>query len=108
MCVWHIKSPRRLAPPKAGLAEVLMAVSNGAFRVGPKLKEWMQSKHLDQRRLAEELKLSDSLVSCWFTKKPCKHPSWQTLKKLCLMTGLEVGRLLIFDRNGKQKKKWVR
>jgi len=105
MCVWAHGSPRRLAPPKAGLAEVLMAISNGAFRVSPQLKRWMKSKHLDQRRLAEELKLSDSLVSCWFTQKPCKHPSWQTLKKLCLMTGLKVGELLVFDPHGKQYKK---
>ena len=85
-----------------------MAISNGAFKVSPQLKEWMKSKRCDQRRLAEALKLDETLICQWFTQKPCKHPSWQTLKKLCLMTGFEVGDLLIFDPHGKQYKKWVR
>ena len=68
----------------------------GAFKVTDKLKTWCDIKGWSQRRLAEELNCDESLISQWFSGK--KHPSWQMLKKLCWLTGLDVSELVTFDR----------
>lgn len=74
----------------------------GAFRITEKLKEWLSLKEWTQRKLAEELGCDESLVSQWMNKENPKHPSWQMLRKLCMLTGLD-SELLTFDRDIEQE-----
>jgi len=75
---------------------------DGAFRLTEKLNEWLRIKDWTQRQLAEALGCHETEISQWFTKKP-KHPSWQILRKICLLTGLDISELLTFDRNIEQE-----
>ena len=74
----------------------------GAFRITGKLQDWLKLKDWTQRKLAEELGCDESLISQWLDEKKPKHPSWQMLRKLCLLTGLD-SELLIFDRDIEQE-----
>lgn len=75
----------------------------GAFRITEKLTKWLELKNWTQRQLAEELGCDDSLISQWVHKDKPKHPSWQMLRKLCLLTGLDISELLTFDRDIEQQ-----
>ena len=79
-----------------------MIIENGAFKITDKLKQWLELKEWDQRKLADELKFDESLISQWLSEDKPKKPSWQALRKLCLLTGLDVSELITFDRNLKQ------
>lgn len=74
----------------------------GAFRVTDKLKDWLTLKGWTQKQLAEELGCDDAIISRWLDEKNPKHPSWQMLRKLCFLTGLDT-ELLVFDRNIEQE-----
>lgn len=74
----------------------------GAFRITQKLVDWMKLKNWTQRQLAEELACDESLISQWLDEKKPKHPSWQMLKKLCDLTGLDT-ELLAYDRELEQE-----
>jgi transcriptional regulator with XRE-family HTH domain len=78
------------------------ATMKGAFRITEKLKDWLALKSWTSRQLAEELGCDESLISQWLNKEKPKHPSWQMLRKLCLLTGLDT-ELLIFDRDIEQE-----
>ncbi|RJO64194.1 MAG: XRE family transcriptional regulator [Candidatus Omnitrophota bacterium] len=75
----------------------------GAFRITGKLNKWMELKGWNQRQLALELGCDDSLISQWLDEKKPKHPSWQMLRKLCLLTGLDASELLTLDREIEQE-----
>lgn len=77
----------------------MAVIEAGDFRLTEKLNQWLQLKGWDQRKLAAELGCDESLVSQWQANKNPKKPSWQSLRKLCLLTGLDVGDLLTFDRS---------
>ncbi|HEY9874599.1 MAG TPA: helix-turn-helix transcriptional regulator [Candidatus Obscuribacterales bacterium] len=76
-----------------------MIVEKGAFRLTEKLRQWLELKGWTQRELATELKVDESLISMWLDKDNPRHPSWQQLKKVCLLTGLDISELMTFDRN---------
>lgn len=78
-------------------------MTNGAFKVTEKLLQWSELKGWTQRQLAEALNYDEAAVSRWFDKESPEHPSWQMMKKLCLLTGLNIGDLLTFDRVAEQK-----
>jgi len=80
-----------------------MLVEKGAFKITDKVKKWLDLKSWTQRRLAEELGCDESLISQWFDEKNPKKPSWQSLRKLCLLTGLDISELLTFDRGMEQE-----
>lgn len=77
----------------------------GAFRITEKLTQWLQLKSWDQKQLADALKCDESEISQWCVGKKkdeiknLKHPSWQLLRKLCELTGLDVSEVLTFDRS---------
>ena len=79
----------------------------GAFRVTEKLTKWQELKGWTNRELAEALGCDDSEISQWCVGKTdvknLKHPSWQMLRKICLLTGLDVSELLTFDRSIEQE-----
>jgi len=74
----------------------------GAFRITNKLKDWLVLKGWTQRQLAEELGCDDAVISRWLDEMKPQHPSWQMLRKLCHLTGLDT-ELLVFDRNIEQE-----
>jgi transcriptional regulator with XRE-family HTH domain len=82
----------------------------GAFRITDKLTKWIELKNWTQTQLAEALSCDNSEISQWCVGKTdpkdlknLKHPSWQLLRKLCLLTGLDISELLTFDRNIEQE-----
>lgn len=81
---------------------VYMIIETGAIKLTNKLDQWLELKGWTQRKLAEEIDCDDSLVSQWFNYKNPKPISNHYLKKLCLLTGLDVGDLLTFDRELEQ------
>lgn len=86
-----------------------MVTITGDFRLKPSpdnpdktvLENWLDLKNpkWTQRRLAEEIGRDESTISKWFADKNPQHPSWNELILLCLLTGLDVGDLITFDRN---------
>lgn len=75
----------------------------GAFRITEKLSGWLDLKNWTKTKLAEELGCDESLISQWMNKDKPKHPSWQMLRKLCELTGLDISELLTFDRDIEQE-----
>lgn len=75
----------------------------GAFRITEKLTKWTELKGWTQRQLAEALGCDEATVSRWYDKKNPEHPSWQMLRKICLLTGLDISELLTFDRTIEQE-----
>lgn len=75
----------------------------GAFRITDKLNSWLHLKGWGAKELADELNCSISLVCHWTNKEKPRHPSWQMLRRLCLLTGLDVSQLLTFDRDIEQE-----
>lgn len=75
----------------------------GAFRITEKLKGWIDLKGWSIEQLAAELGCDGSLISQWMRRDKPKHPSWQMLRKLCLLTGLDISELLTFDRDIEQE-----
>lgn len=75
----------------------------GAFRITEKLARWLELKNWTQQQLAEELGCDSSLISQWMHEEKPKHPSWQMLRKLCLLTGLDISELLTLDRDIEQE-----
>lgn len=75
----------------------------GAFKVTEKLKKWLELKGWTQRQFADELGCDESVVSRFMDPNTPAHPSWQMLRKLCIMTGLGIGEILAFDRNEDQE-----
>jgi len=82
---------------------VYMLVEKGAFKFTDKLKKWLDLKGWTQRELAKEIDCDESLVSQWFNEKNPKTVSRNYLRKLCLLTGLDVGELITFDRDLEQE-----
>lgn len=80
-----------------------MIVESGAIKLTDKLKQWLELKGWTQKKLAEELKVDETAVSFWLDKDNPRHPTWQQLRKLCLITGLDIGDLMTFDRNIQQE-----
>lgn len=80
-----------------------MIIEKGAFKFTEKLRQWLELKNWTQRQLAEEIRVDESLVSQWLDGTNPRHPSWQSLKKLCLLTGLDIADLMTFDRNIEQE-----
>ncbi len=79
-------------------------MAKGAFRLNKEnLKRWMDIKEWDQSRLAEELKCDPAQVSRWFSDSSPEHPSWQMLRKICWLTGLDISELITFDRTIEQE-----
>lgn len=75
----------------------------GAIRVKTKILEWIKLKEWTQGQLAEALGCHESDIANWFSDKNPRHPSWQMLRKICLLTGFDVGDILIFDRSIEQE-----
>lgn len=82
----------------------------GAFRITEKLNGWLELKGWTQRQLAEALGCDESEISQWRVGKTeakdlksLKHPSWQMLRKLCVLTGLNISELLTLDRDIEQE-----
>jgi len=83
----------------------------GAFKVTDKLEQWMKLKGWNQRQLAKELDYDEAAIARWLPKKKedeektkiPEHPSWQMLRKLCILTGLDIGDLLTFDKDIEQE-----
>ncbi len=71
----------------------------GAIKVREKILEWAKLKEWTQSQLAEALGSHDSEIANWFSDKNPRHPSWQMLRKICLLTGFDIGDILTFDRN---------
>lgn len=76
-----------------------MIVEKGSFKLTEKLTQWLALKGWTQRQLASELRIDESLVSLWLDQENPRHPSWQQLKKICLLTGLDISDLMTFDRD---------
>lgn len=77
--------------------------NKGALRLTPKLKIWLELKGWDQRDLAIELGCDESLISQWYRANNPKQISSAHLKKLCRLTGLNVGDLMTYDRKTDQE-----
>jgi transcriptional regulator with XRE-family HTH domain len=75
----------------------------GAFRITKKLTLWLELKGWTQRQFAEALGCDETAVSHWLDEKKPEHPSWQMLRKICLLTGLDISELLTFDRSIEQE-----
>jgi transcriptional regulator with XRE-family HTH domain len=80
-----------------------MIVETGAIKLTDKLRQWLEIKGWTQRQLSEELRIDETLISLWFDKTSPRRPTWQQLKKVCLLTGLDIGDLMTFDRNIQQE-----
>ncbi|MCK4518527.1 MAG: helix-turn-helix transcriptional regulator [Candidatus Omnitrophica bacterium] len=74
---------------------------NGMLKVTNKLKGWLELREWDNTRLAKELNYSDSLISLVLNGE--QEPSKQMMKKLCFLTGLDVGDLFFCDRSVESK-----
>ena len=66
------------------------------FKTTQKLKQWMKIKGWTQRRLAKEMGYHETDLSVVLNGH--KPPSWAMLKKLCLLTGLDVGDIITYQR----------
>jgi len=75
----------------------------GAIKVKEKILEWMRLKDWTQKQLAEALECHESEIASWFSEKNPRHPSWQMLRKICLVTGFDVSEIVTFDRNIEQE-----
>lgn len=69
------------------------------------LMGWAQIKGLNQQGLAKVLGCDDSEVSAWFSKKNPRVPSRQMQRKICFLTGFDIGDFLTFDRSIEQAEK---
>lgn len=78
-------------------------IVKGAFRLTEKLNLWLELKGWSQRDLAREIGCDESLISQWSHTRHPKAISSSYLRKLCLVTGLDVGDLITFDRNLEQE-----
>ncbi len=76
-----------------------MIVETGSIKLTDKLSEWLEKNDWSQRKLAKALKVNESLISFWLDKDNPRKPSWRQLTKLCLLTGLDIGELMTFDRS---------
>ena len=74
----------------------------GNIKVSGKLQDWLALKGWTRRQLAKELNCDEAIISRWFDDKKPSHPSWQMLRKLCLLTGLDM-ELLVFERRDEPK-----
>lgn len=81
----------------------MAVIEKGAFRLTPKLKQWLDLKGWTQRELAKEIGCDESLISQWYQEKKPKKVSPHYMRKLCLLTGLDVGDLETFDRDINQE-----
>lgn len=81
----------------------MAVVEKGAFRITAKLQQWLDLKGWDQQRLAREINCDPSLISQWKKENKPKFVTRPYLRKLCLLTGLDVGDLITFDRNIEQE-----
>lgn len=81
----------------------MAVIVKGAFRLTVKLDQWLKLKGWSQRELAVQINCDESLISQWNQGSNPKQISWTFLKKLCLVTGLDVGDLIEFDRNVEQE-----
>lgn len=72
----------------------------GAFKTKNTLQEWLKIKGWTQRDLAAEIPCDETLISLILTGS--RHPSWQMLRRLCFLTGLDVGDIIYFDRDAEQ------
>lgn len=80
-----------------------MIVEAGAIKITEKLTQWLELKGWTQSELAEQLNIEKSVISMWLDKESPRHPTWLQLRRLCSLTGLDIGDLLTYDRNIEQE-----
>jgi len=73
----------------------------GAFKLTKKLSEWLKVMGWSQRDFCERAKINETLLSQIISGE--RHPSWQTLRKICSITRFQPGDLLYFDFDSKQE-----
>lgn len=66
------------------------------IRATDKLKKWLDLKEMSQRDLANQMNVKESFLSQILSGT--KHPSFQMLRKIYLITGLNIGDVIEFTR----------
>ena len=96
--------PTELVFTASGRWEGQVKVAQGMFKLKDNARRWMECHHPPWTglQLAEKLGYDDSFVSQVFSGQ--KQPSWEFLKRLARLTGLQDGgELIYFDPDGAEE-----